>query len=64
VIGVLHWQQWVVIVLWTWRLAVHAVKHGEPQKPGKYNFGIAVVGLLIAFILLFTGGFFTGGVRL
>lgn len=55
-----HWPQVTLIIIWTLRLMLHAVKNGELyDPPGKYNLGATVIGLGVTATILYCGGFFS-----
>lgn len=54
--GMMGFWQWVVVVLWALDLLSTARFHG--QKQPNYNFYSSLSEVLLAFIILYFGGFF------
>lgn len=50
---------WLLLALVT--LIAAAVRDGKPKKPGVHRFSETAVGVLIAVLLLWWGGFFFNG---
>jgi hypothetical protein len=48
--------QIIMIVLFAMNIAITATKHGEP-KTGTYDFGAAIMRLIVWVPLLYFGGF-------
>jgi hypothetical protein len=60
-ITIMHWPQWVWLALLMFRLMLMAHHHGRiPKYP--ISFWWSLFFGAMAFLLLFFGGFFTGGV--
>lgn len=52
-----HWPQYVMAAIYLIEIGIHLAKNGEPMK-GSYSFASAVIGAVIAFVILKAGGFY------
>lgn len=56
---VFGWPQVIILALSFMGLGTHLIKHGEPKKDPRYNFGMEVIAAAIHLGLLYWGGFFS-----
>ena len=53
----MEWPQITLIALWSISMFQAIDKHGEP-KEGKHNLFVSAIALVIAWFILYSGGFF------
>lgn len=57
---ILHWPQVTELFLLALSLGINSARHGQPRT-GKYSTGETLLSIIFVSVILYYGGFWTGG---